>query len=593
MFPDAPEDPGWYLNASELPARWRSGELSVILDSTFVFERFATVCAAFDAIPGRDRRLHYLTVCPIGTRAPVTPPGSPSIWSAIHRDLARQWPLPLPGFHLIDLLEGRIRLHLALGEAAAQIPFFDARCDAFFLDGRLSSLASPLARLARHGSTLVLSKGSHPQIIALEKAGFLMKSADTQDAFIGHFRAQKRTRQHIPPTRSTAEREAIVIGAGMAGTAVSTALAGLGWRISLLEREPKPASRASGNLAAIFSPLLSRDDGHAARLSRACFLRLLQELRSLDPSSLPAHWAACGVLQLPQSSQEESHFRSLVLKHSYPEDFVAFLEKHEAEQRIGQVLPSGGWFFKNGGWLNPPSLCAARIAKHPKISAHFCQDVQRLEPHNQQWTALDSSGRRLASAPVVVLANAWEASALLPKEVTLPFKKVRGQVAHLPSGTIPLTNSVLSGEGYLTPPVFGRHCLGATYDFDSSECSFNLNSHETNLRRLSQLLPEAHPPTAGSPEGRVGFRSLTPDRMPMVGPIGDVLPAHPDSQASLGSHSSGLYGLLGLGSRGVVWSTLLGEYLAALIHGSPSPLPLDLAAHLNPARFAARTIPQK
>jgi tRNA 5-methylaminomethyl-2-thiouridine biosynthesis bifunctional protein len=50
----------------------------------------------------------------------------------------------------------------------------------------------------------------------------------------------------------------------------------------------------------------------------------------------------------------------------------------------------------------------------------------------------------------------------------------------------------------------------------------------------------------------------------------------------------GLYGILGLGSRGLVWSALMGEFLAASIVGEPWPLEMDLARAIDPARFLFR-----
>jgi tRNA 5-methylaminomethyl-2-thiouridine biosynthesis bifunctional protein len=557
----------------------------VLLDTSFAFGRFAATCAAFAEAPGGCATLHYLTVCPADTSAPELPPGASSAWVRLQRELAEHWPPALPGLHQIRLLQGRVQLHLAFGKTESQIRLFDAVCDALFLDGRVPVPASALARLSRKGATLTLDHASPHQAGALQDAGFAIVSAAIPDAFSGVFRVQKRTA--APSSAASAfggERSALVVGAGLAGTAVASSLATRGWRVSMLERESVPAAGASGNLAAVFSPLLSLDDGRAARLSRACFLSLLTELRSLRHAAAPVLWEACGVLQLPRSEKEESHFRELVRKHAYPERYVRFLEKAAAEERLGQVLPSGGWFFEEGGWVHPPSLCAARIGAHPNISTHFARNVHRLEHGVDGWSALGPAGHLLASAPVLILANAWEAARLLPQP-SLPFKRVRGQVAHLPAGSIPGIRSVLSKDGYLAPAVHGLHCLGATYDFGSEEAVLNPDAHSRNLERLAQLLPEAPAPPAVPLQGRVGFRSLTPDRLPVVGPIPTSLQPC-DLPRALGEEPlPGLYCMLGLGSRGLVWSSLLGEYLAALIDGTPSPLPLDLAAQLSPGRF--------
>ncbi len=585
VFSDASQDFSWPLSATELPAKWQHADSFVLLDTAFAFDRFAATCAAFEDTPGTCVRLHYLTVCPTDTPAPELPPGSSAAWVRPQRELSALWPPALPGLHQISLLEGRVQLHLAFGDTESQVRLFDAECDALFLDGRVPVPASALARLSRKGSTVALDHASPRQAGALRDAGFALLPAAFPNAFSGSFRVQKRAASSSRLASAPRdERSALVVGAGLAGTAVASALAARGWRVSLLERESVPAAGASGNLAAVFSPLLSLDDGRAARLSRACFLGLLNELRSLKQAAAPVLWEACGVLQLPRSEKEEFHFRELVRKHAYPERYVRFLEKGEAEERIGQVLPSGGWFFEEGGWVHPPSLCAARIGASPNISVRFGLDVERLERGEGGWSAIGPEDRFLASAPVLILANGWEAARMLPPP-SLPFKRVRGQVAHLPTGSVPGIRSVIAKDGYLAPAVHGLHCLGATYDFGSEETSLTPDAHSRNLDRLAQILPEAPQPQAAPRLGRVGFRSLTPDRMPVVGAIPAALQPRELPRVPGEEPLPSLYCMLGLGSRGLVWSSLLGEYLAALIEGTPSPLPLDLAAHLSPGRF--------
>ncbi len=588
MFSDTPKDPSWFFDGLGLPAKWQSQERFVLLDSAFSFSRFAAICAAFQEAPGSCLRLHYLTACPTGTPATQPPADFPQGWQRLLAELASRWPLPLPGLHQISLLGGRIQMNVAFGETESQVRLFDAVCDALFLDGREPVPASALARISRKDSSIFLQSGSQRQADALKDAGFAISSGPFPDSFLGSFRVQKRSHAAVhsvvPPT---GERSALIIGAGLAGTAIASALAARKWDVTILEREPVAATGASGNLAAVFSPLLSLNDGQAARLSRACFLRLLEELRSHASAVSPVLWQACGVLQLPKSEKEESHFRKLVHKLAYPERYVRFLEKTDAQERFGQVLPSGGWFFEEGGWVNPPSLCGARLGAHPNLNIHFGQDVRRLEHGPDGWSALGPGGQLIASAPLLVVANAWEAAHLLPQP-GLPFKRVRGQVAHLPPGLVPPIRTVLSKDGYLTPAINSLHCLGATYDFGSDAPLLDPDAHSLNLERLAGMLPEA-PQLIGAPlQGRVGFRCLTPDRMPIVGRLpAQLLPRN--SAATPGEEAPpGLFCLLGLGSRGLVWSTLLGEYLASLIEGAPSPLPLDLAAPLSPARFGMR-----
>src|SRR5437879_8729196 len=65
---------------------------------------------------------------------------------------------------------------------------------------------------------------------------------------------------------STPRRNALVIGAGLAGAAICERLCARGWQVRLMERHAIPAQEASGNHAGSFHPLVTPDDSVFARL---------------------------------------------------------------------------------------------------------------------------------------------------------------------------------------------------------------------------------------------------------------------------------------------------------------------------------------
>jgi tRNA 5-methylaminomethyl-2-thiouridine biosynthesis bifunctional protein len=73
----------------------------------------------------------------------------------------------------------------------------------------------------------------------------------------------------------------------------------------------------------------------------------------------------------------------------------------------------------------------------------------------------------------------------------------------------------------------------------------------------------------------VGFRTVTPDRLPLVGRL--RLTDQP-----------GLFACLGLASRGLTWAPLLGEIVACEVTGEPLPIERDVLKWLAPGRFAGR-----
>jgi tRNA 5-methylaminomethyl-2-thiouridine biosynthesis bifunctional protein len=123
------------------------------------------------------------------------------------------------------------------------------------------------------------------------------------------------------------------------------------------------------------------------------------------------------------------------------------------------------------------------------------------------------------------------------------------------------------------PPIDGISVAGASFDLDDEDAEMRADSHAGNLERLERLIPGAarglDPAQLG---GRVGFRTVAQDRLPLIGAL----------------DAPGLYGAFAYGSRGLLWAGLGAELLASLMQGEPLPLELALAGALAPGRFAAR-----
>jgi len=220
----------------------------------------------------------------------------------------------------------------------------------------------------------------------------------------------------------------------------------------------------------------------------------------------------------------------------------------------------------------------------------LCLGMEGIEPTYDQdsgeWRLSSRCGDLELSAPVIILANSWGASSLGAAGGIIQ-KRVRGQVTHLPEGDLPGLRCVLTREGYVIPGVEGLVSLGATYDFGFEQCELSSDSHRENVNRLTGLVQvtpsELNRWEVSELGGRVGFRALTPDRFPVVGPLSRM------GQKSGGCRNQpGMFALLGLGSRGIVWSGMMGELIGAQIEGEPLCLESDLVGAVDPSRFFGR-----
>lgn len=587
-----------FLAGNGLPERWAGRERFVILENGFgTGLNFLATWAAWRADPGRPRRLHYLAV----EKHPLDRDDLARVHAAwpefqfIADALRQAWPVLTPGFHRLEFAAGGVTLTLMLGEAAECLKRLRASVDAFYLDGfdpkknpdmwspalfrRCAQLAAPDASLATWCVAAAVRN-------ALAEAGFETAKrpgfARKKDMLAGRLAVPRGVAAATP-----AERRAVVLGAGLAGCAIARRLAARDWRVEVLDSHPAPAGEASGNLAGIVRPLLSRDDNLASRLNRACFLHTGRTIAALDRAGLPPRRRLDGVLQIARDTAHEALQRQLATR--YPADYVRFLEREEAGRALGAATALGGWFFPGGGWVNPPSFCRALLqAGGMDLAFRGGVHADRLERVGDGWQVLDADGGRLAEAPVLILAAGARAGAW-PETTGMSLSRVRGQVSHIPAGRLPALSHAACREGYLSPAVDGFHCVGASYAYDE-ETALRDEEHEGNLRRLAHILPDADagidPAGLG---GRVGFRAATPDRLPLVGALAD--PGRPvDREMRLAglSRQTGLFGLLGLGSRGLVWAALAAEALASQLEGDPMPLEGDLLDAVDPGRFLLR-----
>ncbi|MQA42838.1 FAD-dependent 5-carboxymethylaminomethyl-2-thiouridine(34) oxidoreductase MnmC [Rugamonas aquatica] len=551
----------------------------VVIDTDFGHgERFMD---AWRALPPQGG-LHYLAVTP----------QVPSADMVADAQLRALWPLNVPGFHRILLDDGRVTLDLLVGALDAVLPQIAARIDAFHVAVSFPApLARGLAKLAVLGATLhVHASDNAPDealLWALTAAGFSCKAVEgTHDVS-----AVYQSRKPQPEAPPAPVRRAIVIGAGLAGSSACHRLCANGWQVTLIERHALPAQEASGNLAGIFMPLLSKDDNIPTRLSRAAYTFALREWRRLGGVGQAFDGASCGVLQLARDADHAKVQQDVVAAWDYPQQYVRWLEADAASELLGGPTPHGGWLFEQGGWARPASLCAAMLdACGERLQRVFAAEALDLQRVGDEWQVRGPDGAVIAQAPTVVLANGTGA-VNIAQAAELPLSRLRGQVTHLPvSGNTPsppVLPLVVCREAYVTPPSQGMVCAGATYDNDDDP-QLRTDSQLENLTRLAEIVPgdDVAALAATAPlAGRVGFRCAAPDRLPLAGALPDYPSAGRLERLRDVPRHPGLHGLLGYASRGLIWAPLMAELLVSQLENTPPPLEAMLVDALDPGRF--------
>ena len=570
--------------------------------------------------------------------------------SELGKELIDVYPPPIPGIHKLYFKNRRIVLTLMYGDGYDMLssirnsdhPFFQRKnnptFDAWFLDGFSpdknkdmwsEKLFKVVANLSNSGTIFVASTSEITVRRRLEKCGFdikdTSKTTHPNNILIGkfttpclpsipkdHWIPSRFNSQHKAPWYLTPKIEkpekAIVIGGGIAGCSTARALAERGISVTLVERHKKIGQEASGNAQGIIYPKLSSSISMIARFGVSALLAASRYYdKFLDSDTDATLGNRCGVLILPKSISDQENFKSIALL--FPNDFVRLLNSSALEQQAGVPLSNTyGLFFPELGWISPPKVCASLI-QHPLISVCTAEVEQidfrpPLKGKSKVWVALDHANNIIGSAPVIVVACAFDSSKFNQTN-HLPLTKVRGQTTVVPeTEETHSLDTILCGDGYILPALDGMHTLGATYSLSDDQITNRLVDHKTNIRQIGAidnvLGKNFIKINENSLEGRTSFRCATPDFLPIAGPapklcdyITNYKLMQKNARAHIpvaGSSWEGLYLNIGHGSRGLSYAPMCAELVAGQICNEIPPLELDLRQALHPGRFIIRDI---
>ena len=565
-----------FIRGNGLPGRWGGRRGFTIVETGFGLGlNFLETWRAWEDDPARCGALHYVSVeaQPFSGADLARAHAGRVEHAARLRAVRAAWPPLIRGFHRLHFSSpaGRITLTLLFGDAQALLPELAARADALYLDGfapaKNPQLWTPavftaLARLCAPGATVATWSVASGVREGLTSAGFRVEKRPgfgaKRDMLAGVFESA------AADSNAGDARHALVLGAGLAGTACAQRLAARGWSVDLLERAPAPARGASGNPLGLAAPLLNLADGANARFSRAAFFYALRHFHALGEG---VRLVSRGVLRVGRDERDAERFARLLDELGVPPELASYADATESAARAGRSVSRPGLWLPDGVTLAPAELCSANLAA-AKVNTHFNADAARLEHRAGHWRALDGNGSTLASAPVAVIANAVDARNFEQARY-LALEAIRGQVTVLPPRRL---DAAVTGEAHALPLPDGRILIGAGFQPGDMDLAVRSADHAANMARIEAQLPgfcESLDPAAL--QGRAAFRTVTPDRLPIFGPLGN-------------EHN--LYVATGLGARGLVWAPLGAELIAAQLCGEPWPIEHELALAVTAGRFA-------
>ena len=490
--------------------------------------------------------------------------------------------------------QGRVQLTLCIGPLPTISRDIDIAADSMRIDASNTLGAKQATRLCKRGTAIVWAEAMTTQSDEWLQAGVQMSTATT-GTFNPTWTPKSSLRSDLAHASSDAQH-AVVIGAGLSGAATAYSLATRGWRVDVLDQGSELGAGASGLPAGIFATHVSPDNNVLSRITRDGVRATLHRAKLLLQEG--KHWKLSQLLEHRYAGKRE-----LPGGQQWPAAGHAWSTHASTTQKLAGGLDENAkaLWHSLAGWIQTPEFVKAQLS-HPNITWRGNCRVAQLQKVNSQWQALDEKGQCMAQSELLVLANAHACQNLLNSVVCsdndnaaarphLPATALRGQVTWGSMNALPerlrhaLPTFPVNGHGsyigHLTLPQADQKeqqwLVGSSFqrnDFDLTTRTEDLHS---NMQQWAELMPALqedirHKIDTRTTHSWAAIRSALPDRVPAVGEF-----SHPDFK--------GLHVCTGMGARGISWSVLCGELLAAHIAHEPLPMAATLAKRMAASRF--------
>ena len=368
--------------------------------------------------------------------------------------------------------------------------------------------------------------------------------------------------------------DVVIIGAGIVGAACAAELAARGMRVEVLDRE----GIGGGATAAGMGHIVVMNDSPAelalSAYSRDLWLELAPQLRQRDAFS------RCGTLWVAADDEECDAARAMRDTFAARGIAAQWLDRaalHACEPALSPAMV-GGLLVEQDSIVYAPTV-AEWLLRHSPGAANITVRLGAAVSAVDADSVTLANGERLSAGKVVV-ANGMGAQALVP---SLPLQPKKGHLlitdrypgliqhqllelgyiksAHHASGTSVAFNA--------QPRPTGQLLIGSSRQFETTDPIVDMAVLAQMLQRAALYLPAL--PGLNGIRAWTGFRSASPDGLPLIGPLADA--------------KAGLWVAVGHEGLGVTTSLGTAKLLAAQITAEEAPIPPE---PYLPQRFTQR-----
>jgi glycine oxidase len=338
-----------------------------------------------------------------------------------------------------------------------------------------------------------------------------------------------------------------VVGAGVVGAAIAYECASRGARVVLLDRD-QPGAHASGAAAGMLAPCSeAHQAGPFLDLAReSCAMWPLFAGRVREDGGVDPELSVEGLLRVAVDAEAANEVRErLRWQHDAgiaEGEWVDAAEARELEPALRSAVEGAAW-YPHEGHVHSRHAVRAMVAAAAARGAEVTAGAEVVGPLGSgaspngtggrihRGSAGDTADRRahgvrlrdgteIAARHVVLAPGAWLAELSAAFGCPLPVRPVHGQLVALANLPRAPRRVLFAGLlGYVVAKRDGTVLAGATEEDRGFDATPHAEATTKLLATATRLLDGAERATVT--HAWAGLRPAAPDRLPLLGPLGD------------------------------------------------------------------------
>ncbi|MFV9615732.1 MAG: bifunctional tRNA (5-methylaminomethyl-2-thiouridine)(34)-methyltransferase MnmD/FAD-dependent 5-carboxymethylaminomethyl-2-thiouridine(34) oxidoreductase MnmC, partial [Gammaproteobacteria bacterium] len=597
-----------FFKHNGLPERWQGRNDFVIAELGFgsglncllTIREWLKHCAECN----EEKTLHYVAIekYPLSAENIVDLISQYSALKPFCDELVENYPPAIEATHSRSLFDNRVVIHFKFMDVYDALADYKLNVDAWYLDGfspaKNPAMWSPelflsIAKNSSNGATCSTYTSAGFVKRNLQKAGFVVNKvsgygkkremlvAELDVALLNNSTTSSRKYKdkpwfELPQPMTASIKNATIVGAGIAGLSLAYALVQRGWLVTIIDKQGDNQKQASSNPAPIVYPRLSINNDVDTEFFTAAYCYALYVFKSLQKKSQRRFWFDDGLLQL----MDKKRITQIIQKFQFNSDFISIVDGLINESVADREEEQVTVHYSSAGVVLPALLSDVLTSECGSKLNIIDAEVTHITYDGKKWQCLSDS-LLIKENEILIIANGMAINdlGLLLK---FPLEVIRGQVIELnerqESHQIKKT---LNADVHITPLINRKHYLGASYNRNSMNVEVSQKDNRALLESLNKIYPGIFKEDDVC-DTWVGFRTLSKDRVPIVGAVADesffnkeyadIRHGNTTKTYQSASYLNGLYISAAHGSRGFTSSFLSAEIVAALINGEPNPV---------------------